>query len=283
MNELDVLAARFERDRAHLRTVAGRILGSADEADDAVQEAWVRLSRADAGEIDNLTGWLTTVVSRVCLDMLRSRTARREDPAEIPEDLPIVEPGPEHQAVQYDALGPALQLVLDTLSPGERLAFVLHDLFAVPFGEIAPIIGGSPAAARQLASRARRKVQGGAAPALSVRRREIVEAFLAAARGGDFDRLLTLLDPEVELRADTSSVRMGAGEFVRGATDVAGIFNGRAHAATVALLDGVPGLVWASEGQVRVAFFLTFDDEAGWISAIEQVADPERITATEVG
>ena len=283
MNDLDVLATRFERDRPHLRTVAQRILGSADEADDAVQETWVRLSRNDAGDIDNLTGWLTTVVSRVCLDMLRSRTARHEDPAEIGEDLPIVEPGPEHQAVQYDALGPALQLVLDTLSPGERLAFVLHDLFAVPFGEIAPIIGGSPAAARQLASRARRKVQGGAAPTLSVRRREIVEAFLAAARGGDFDRLLTLLDPEVELRADTSSVRMGAGEFVRGASGVAGIFNGRAHAATVALLDGVPGLVWASEGQVRVAFFLTFDDEAGWISGIEQVADPERITATEVG
>ncbi|MBL7256611.1 sigma-70 family RNA polymerase sigma factor [Paractinoplanes lichenicola] len=284
MNELDVLAARFERDRPHLRTVAQRILGSADEADDAVQEAWVRLSRSDTGDVGNLTGWLTTVVSRICLDMLRSRTSRREDPAELPEDLPVAAPGPEHHAIQYDAIGPALMLVLDTLGPSERLAFVLHDTFGVPFPEIAAIVGCSPAAARQLASRARRRVQGQPAEGAGdpVRRREIVEAFLAAAQGGDFDRLLTLLDPEVVLRADPASVRMGANALVNGAAGVAGVFNGRAHAATVALLDGVPGLVWMADGKVRVAFLLSFDDEAGWIAGIEQVADPSRIAAVEI-
>ncbi|GAB2589933.1 RNA polymerase sigma factor [Paractinoplanes abujensis] len=284
MNELDVLAARFERDRAHLRTVAQRILGSADEADDAVQEAWMRLSRSDTGDVGNLTGWLTTVVSRICLDMLRSRASRREDLAELPEDLPVATPGPEQQAVQYDAIGPALLLVLDTLGPSERLAFVLHDTFAVPFGEIATIVGCSPAAARQLASRARRRVQGQTAVGAPdvERRREIVEAFLAAAQGGDFERLLTLLDPEVVLRADAASVRMGAAEIVNGAAGVAGVFNGRAHAATVALVDGVPGLVWASDGQVRVVFRLVFDDDAGRIAGIEQVADPSRIAGVRI-
>src|SRR3954468_24645951 len=184
MSDLDMLAGRFEQDRAHLRAVAQRILGSPHEADDAVQEAWVRLSRTDTGDVGNLTGWLTTVVSRVCLDMLRSRTARREDPAELPETVVSDTADPEHEAVVADAIGPALLLVLDTLSPAERLAFVLHDMFAVPFPEIAEIVGCSPAAARQLASRGRRRVQGStdAGAADAARRRAVVEAFLAASR-----------------------------------------------------------------------------------------------------
>src|SRR3954452_23576696 len=209
MNDLDLLARRFEEDRPHLRAVAQRILGSEHEADDAVQEAWVRLSRTDTGDVSNLTGWLTTVVSRVCLDMLRSRTARREDPAELPETVVAETADPEHEAVLADAIGPALMVVLDTLSPSERLAFVLHDMFAVPFPEIAEIVGCSPAAARQLASRGRRRGQGtrddpaeGEPQAADVaRRRDVVEAFLAASRSGDFAALLAMLDPEVVLRA----------------------------------------------------------------------------------
>src|SRR4051794_11748925 len=205
MSELDLLASRFEADRAHLRTVAQRILGSTHEADDAVQETWMRLSRTDTADVDNLTGWLTTVVSRVCLDMLRARTARREEPAELPPAVAADARAadPEHEALLADAIGPALLVVLDTLGPSERLAFVLHDMFAVPFPEIAEIVGCSPAAARQLASRARRRVQGSAAPDREtpeaapdedvVRRRTVVDAFLAASRGGDFAALLALL------------------------------------------------------------------------------------------
>ena len=220
MDEHDWLAERFEAHRAHLRAVAYRMLGSLSEADDAVQEAWLRLSRSDTSVVENLGGWLTTVVARVCPDMLRSRKSRREEPLGAPLADPIVsrEDGtdPEHEALLADSVGLALLVVLETLAPAERLAFVLHDMFAVPFDEIAPIVGRSPAAARQLASRARRRVQGAAAvpDADLTRQREVVDAFLAASREGDFDALLALLDPDVVLRADAGS-RAG-GRVARG-------------------------------------------------------------------
>jgi RNA polymerase sigma factor (sigma-70 family) len=284
MSDLEVLAGRFEQDRPHLRAVAQRILGSEHEADDAVQEAWVRLSRSDTSDVGNLTGWLTTVVSRVCLDMLRSRSARREDPAELPEDVTDDVADPEREAVLADAIGPALMLVLDTLGPSERLAFVLHDMFAVSFPEIAEIVGTSPAAARQLASRARRKVQGAGGPGDDdstgdedvARRRTIVDAFLAASRGGDFARLLALLDPGVVLRADAAGVKFGAEALVRGADAVATTFSGRARAGRLALIDGVPGVVWSTGGTPRVVFAFTIED--GRITAIDLLADPETLS-----
>jgi RNA polymerase sigma factor (sigma-70 family) len=273
MSELDLLAERFEQDRAHLRLVAQRILGSPHEADDAVQEAWVRLSRSDTEEVGNLTGWLTTVVSRVCLDMLRARSARPEEPAEVPADFTAEAPDPEHRALMADAIGPALMLVLDTLGPSERLAFVLHDMFAVPFPEIATIVGCSPAAARQLASRARRRIQGTDISDKSDKgtRQAIVRAFLAAAHGGDFTTLLEMLDPDVVMRADQQSVRMGADAVLMGAQAVAGRFQGAAG-AQVAMLDGRPGLAWALNGKVLVVFEFLFDDE-GRITRVEQMAD----------
>jgi RNA polymerase sigma factor (sigma-70 family) len=282
MSDLDQLARRFETDRPHLRAVAQRMLGSAGEADDAVQEAWLRLSRSDTSEVGNLTGWLTTVVSRVCLDMLRSRAARREDSTEVPEAPAAEEAHPESEALLADAMGPALLVVLDTLAPGERLAFVLHDMFAVPFPQIAEIAGCSPAAARQLASRARRKVQGQGRSAEEdrARSRTVVEAFLAASRGGDFAALLALLDPEVELRADAAAVRYGASSLLRGAAEVAETFSGRAQRAETALLDGEAGLVWAPGGTVRVAFAFTVVD--GRITGIEQIADPADLGGMEV-
>src|SRR5215207_9760155 len=223
MHEQDWLARRFEEDRSHLRAVAYRMLGSVTEADDAVQEAWLRVGRADTAAIENLRAWLPTVVGRVCLDMLRSRRSRREEPlgSHVPE--PIVSPddgvSPEHEALLADSIGLALLVVLDTLSPAERLAFVLHDMFAVPFEEIGPLVGRSPTAARQLASRARRRVQGEApAPDPDVaRQREVVDAFFAAAREGDFDALVAVLDPDVVLRADVGGVPAGASREVRGA------------------------------------------------------------------
>ena len=275
MEESDWLAERFEENRTHLRAVAYRMLGSLSEADDAVQEAWIRLSRSDAGDIDNLSGWLTTVVARVCLDMLRSRRSRREEPLDRHEpDVQTVDP--EHEALLGDSVGLAMLVVLQTLAPAERVAFVLHDLFAVPFEEIAPIVGRSPAAARQLASRARRRVRGSAEPeADRTRQREIVEAFLAASRGGDFDALLALLDPDVVVRADAAAVRSGADREVRGAAAVAGTFAGRARAARAALIDGVPGLVWSQGGEPRVVFGFTIRD--GRITRIDLIADPGRI------
>jgi len=283
MSELEILAGRFEADRPHLRAVAHRILGSAHEADDAVQEAWVRLSRADTAEVGNLTGWLTTVVSRVCLDMLRSRQSRREDPAELASTAVAETADPEHEAVMADSLGPALLLVLDTLGPGERLAFVLHDLFAVPFPQIAEIVGCTPAAARQMASRARRRVQGSPTdyPGDSLgRRRAVVDAFLAAARLGDFTALLELLDPEVLLRADPAAVEMGANALLVGAPEVAGRFNGGAHAARVAFINGEPGLVWAHGGDIKVVFTFHFTDER--VTKIEQIGDKTTITAMTI-
>ncbi|MGH8956981.1 MAG: sigma-70 family RNA polymerase sigma factor, partial [Microbacterium sp.] len=224
MDEREYLTQQFEARRDHLRAVAYRMLGSVSEADDALQESWLRVSRADAGEVENLGGWLTTIVSRVCLDMLRSRKARREEPlgTHVPEPIVSVEDevDPEHETLLADSVGLALQVVLDTLTPAERLAFVLHDMFGVPFDEIAPIVDRSPAAARQLASRARRRVRGGAPPpdVDLARQREVVDAFLDAARDGDFDALLEVLDPEVVLRVDRGATRPGIS--LQGATAV---------------------------------------------------------------
>ena len=270
----NLIAEEFEKHRPRLRTVAYRMLGSATEADDAVQEAWLRLSRSDASQVENLGGWLTTVVGRVCLDMLRSRRSRREEPLE--PDVSAATGNPEHEAVLADSLGIALLVVLETLTPAERVAFVLHDMFAMPFEEIAPIVGRSEAATRQLASRARRRVQGGGVPDAGLaRRREIVDAFLAASRGGDFQALLTLLDPNAVARADDAAVLMGAGREARGAQAVAETCAGRARVAQNALIDGQPGLVWAQSGKPRVVFAFTI--KAGKIVAIDLIADPERI------
>ena len=287
MSEHDWLAERFEENRPHLRAVAYRMLGSSAEADDAVQETWLRLSRAGAGEVENLGGWLTTIVARVSLNMLRSRTLRREEPMDPPATgQPVAPPNgtdPEHEAVLADSVGLALLVVLDTLTPAERLAFVLHDMFAVPFEEIAPIVERSPVATRQLASRARRRVQEagpGDPPGEISRRREVVAAFLAASREGDFDALLTMLDPDIVLRADNAAAQMGADAEAIGPRAVAGIFSGRAKALRPALIDGAPGAVWTYRGETRVVFAFTF--AGGTITAIEQIADPERIARFEV-
>jgi RNA polymerase sigma-70 factor, ECF subfamily len=280
MDERDWLAERFEADRTHLRAVAYRMLGSVSEADDAVQEAWLRLNRSGTDGVENLGGWLTTVVARVCLDMLRSRVTRREDPFDerVPEPFSSHEEAadPEHEAVLADSVGLALLVVLDTLAPPERVAFVLHDLFGVPFDEIAPILGRTPAAARQLASRARRRVQGASVPdADRTRQRAVVDAFLAAARGGDFDALLALLDPDVVVRADPAAVLSGASEEVRGALAVADTFSGRARAARPALVEGAPGLVWMQHGRAQMVFGFTIANDK--VVRIDLIADPERI------
>jgi RNA polymerase sigma-70 factor (ECF subfamily) len=319
MHEHDWLAERFEENRPHLRAVAYRMLGSVSEADDAVQEAWLRLSRAGAGGVENLGGWLTTIVARVSLNMLRSRTLRREEPMDTavtgqPVIGPATEPAggtdPEHEAVLADSVGLALLVVLDTLTPAERLAFVLHDMFAVPFEEIAPIVERSPVATRQLASRARHRVQEARVreagvqeagsgdpdaerqPGEIARRREVVNAFLAASREGDFDALLTMLDPDIVLRADAAAAqmgadsadaaaaRMGAASTVTGARAVAGFFSGRAAAVRPALIDGAPGGVWTLRGEPRVVFAFTIT--GGTIAAIELIADPEHIARLEV-
>jgi RNA polymerase sigma factor (sigma-70 family) len=282
-------ADEFEANRTHLRAVAYRMLGSVSEADDAVQEAWLRLSRSDASDVGNLRAWLTTVVARVCLDMLRSRRARREEPLgpHVPE--PIVSPqdgmDPEHEALLADSVGLALLVVLETLAPAERLAFVLHDMFAVPFDEIAPIVGRSPAAARQLASRARRRVQG-ASPAPDVdlgRQRAVVDAFLTAARGGDFDALVALLDPDVVLRVDRGAERPGASRELRGAAAVAEqvrTFASLARFARPALVNGAAGFVVAPRGRpLAVAGFTVARDR---IAEIDLLADPDRLGALDL-
>jgi RNA polymerase sigma-70 factor (ECF subfamily) len=299
MDRDEYLAQRFEENRAHLRAVALRMLGSQTEAEDAVQESWLRLSRADTSDVQNLGGWLTTVVARVCLDMLRSRATRREETLEEDASASFVSQedasDPEHEALLADSVGLALLVVLDTLNPAERLAFVLHDLFDVPFEEIAPIVGRTPTAARQLASRARRRVQGKgqeqeAAPDtdLTYQRtaanREIVAAFLAASRTGDFDALLAALDPDVTLRADAAIVAMGAAvgmtSETHGAEAVAQQFMGRAQAARLALIDGSIGAVWGQSGQPRAVFIFTIMD--GTIVAIAIIADPERLSQVDV-
>jgi RNA polymerase sigma factor (sigma-70 family) len=289
MDERDLLAERFEEHRPRLRAVAYRMLGSPSEAEDAVQEAWLRLSRSGAGGIENLGGWLTTVVARVCLDALRSRRSRREEPmgeprvgVHVPD--PILGPedrtDPEHEALLDDSVGPALLVVLETLSPAERLAFVLHDVFGVPFGEIAPIVGRSPTAARQLASRARRRVRGGAAApdADPARQREVVDAFLAASREGDFEALLAVLDAEVVLRIDGGAVRAGLSREVRGARAVAEqtfTFSRLSPFVRPALVNGAAGVVVAPPG--RPFAVMGFTVRRGKIAEIDVLADPERL------
>jgi RNA polymerase sigma-70 factor (ECF subfamily) len=287
MNERDYLAERFEENRTHLRAVAYRMLGSVSEVDDAVQEAWLRLSRADTTGIDNLGGWLTTVVARVCLDMLRSRKSRREEPftPDAPEPVATGRSGssPEHEALLADSVGLALLVVLDKLTPAERLAFVLHDMFAVPFEEIAPIVGRSAEATRQLASRARRRVRGGAVtpePDL-VRQREVIDAFLAALRSGDFEGLLAVLDPDLVVRADAAV--SGAPTEVRGAAvwaKQAVAFGQLARLVRPALVNGAVGVVMAPRG--RLVRALTFTIANGKITEIEVIGDPARLGALDL-
>jgi RNA polymerase sigma factor (sigma-70 family) len=277
----DWLATQFEEHRSHLRAVAYRMLGSPAEADDAVQESWLRLSRTGAGGIANLGGWLTTVVGRVCLDMLRSRTARREEPAGPHLPDPVVAADPAEAALLADSVGLALLVVLDTLDPAERLAFVLHDMFGLPFDEIARIAGRSPAATRQLASRARRRVQG--APTTPdadlARQRAVVDAFFAAARDGDFDALVAVLDPDVVLRADGSAIPAGAVRQVRGAAAVAGqALTFRRAGARVphpVVVNGAAGALVTRDGRPEVLFAFTVT--ANHIAAIDILMDPDRL------
>lgn len=286
MNEHDVLATQFEKNRSHLRAVAYRMLGSLSEADDAVQEAWLKLNRSASSEIENLGGWLTTVVARVCLDILRARNARREDSLEERLDKtagPAVRShtlDPEQETMLAESVGLALLVVLDTLDPAERISFVLHDLFAVPFEEIAAIVGRSPAATRQLASRARRRVQGAdtAARADLASQRKAVDTFLAALRAGDFNALLAVLDPEVVIRTDATAQPVEAMREIRGAENWArgAITAARgARAAQPALIDGAVGLVIAPKG--RLFRVLRFTLANGKIAEVEVIGDPERL------
>ena len=282
MDEKKFLTKKFEANRAHLRAVAYRMLGSTSEVDDAVQETWLRLNRSDTSAVENLSGWLTTVVARVCLDMLRSRKSRREEPMgpQVPE--PAARDAHERDTEMANSVGAALLVVLETLAPAERLAFVLHDMFAVPFEEIAPIVGRTPAAARQLASRARRRVQGTPqVPEADLgRQRKIVEAFLAASRDGDFEGLLAVLDPDVVFRANSAAQRLGSLAEIRGAAAVAETFKGRARAAKPALVDGRPALAVIMGGQLRIVLRLTISGDR--ISAVEAVADAGRIGRFDV-
>jgi RNA polymerase sigma factor (sigma-70 family) len=287
MDEHEWLAGRFEEHRTHLRAVAYRMLGSVSEADDAVQETWLRLSRSDTSEVENLGGWLTTVLARVCLDMLRSRKSRREESlgARVPEPIAGRADGadPEQEALLSDSVGLALLVVLETLTPAERLAFVLHDMFAVPFDEIAPVVGRSPDAARQLASRARRRVRGAdtSYEPDHTRQREVVDAFLAAARDGDFDALVAVLDPDVVLRSDRAALPAGVPREVHGAPAVARrALVGRARAARPALVDGAVGVVVAPRG--RLLMVLDFKIRDGKIVEIDAVADPERLNQLDL-
>jgi RNA polymerase sigma-70 factor, ECF subfamily len=280
MDEENYLARQFEANRGHLRAVAYRMLGSRGEVDDAVQETWLRLSRTDASDVANLRGWLTTVIARICLDMLRSRKSRREEPMgpHVPEPIDDAHGG---EAEMADSVGAALLVVLETLTPAERLAFVLHDMFAVPFEEIAPIVGRSVTAARQLASRARRRVQGAPVPDADFsRQRKIVDAFLAASREGNFEGLLAVLDPDVVFHADQAAVRLGSLAEIRGAAAVAETFKGRAQAARPALIDGELALAVIFGGQLRIALRLTFRDDR--IAEVEAVADAGRIGAFDL-
>jgi RNA polymerase sigma-70 factor, ECF subfamily len=289
-HDRDWLAARFEEHRTHLRAVGYRMLGSLSEADDAVQEAWIRLSRSEATEIENLGGWLTTVVARVCLNMLQARKVRREEQLGVHVPDPIVsldeQSNPEYEALLADSVGLALQVVLDTLAPVERLPFVLHDIFGVPFDEIAPIVGRSPAAARQLASRARRRVQGQApAPDSDLeRQREVVEAFLAASREGDFDALIDVLAPDVLLRADSGALPPPATQQVRGAEAVARLataFSAVARFSRLALVNGTPGLVTTTPGGEPYSV-MGFTIARGRIVQIDILADPERLAKLDL-
>ncbi|MEU3570029.1 sigma-70 family RNA polymerase sigma factor [Kitasatospora sp. NPDC036755] len=277
---------RFEAERGRLWAIAQRMLGSTDEAEDAVQEAWLRLVRTDPAEIDNLPGWLTTVVSRICLDLLRARAARREEPAgEALPDAAGGGPEPEREALLVESVGRALLVVLDRLGPAERVAFVLHDGFAVPFDRIAPIVGRTPVAAKKLASRARQRVRGTAAlpPEPLAGHRRVVEAFLAAARGGDLTDLLAVLAPDVVRRADPAALGPGGALVARGARAVAGetaVFGRRARWGAVALVDGVPGILIAPDGRLRLVLRMTV--AGGRVAGYDVVADPARLAALEL-
>jgi RNA polymerase sigma-70 factor (ECF subfamily) len=289
MNDQDWLAERFEANRSHLRGVAFRMLGSLTEADDAVQEAWIRLSRTDTSDVDNLRAWLTTVVGRVCLNMLRSRRTRREASLETHVPDPILSPeegmDPEQEAILGDSIGLAMLVVLDSLSPVERVAFVLHDVFAVPFDEIGPIVGRTTTAARQLASRARRRVQGAPVPDVDLDGQwAVVDAFLAAAREGDFEGLLAVLDPDVVLRSDGGTARPDLMTLVHGARTVAEqamAFRQLAETATRALVNGIPGgVAWAPDGNPFSVVALTV--KRGRIVAIDILADPDRLAELDL-
>ena len=288
MDENEWLADRFEEHRGHLRAVAYRMLGSLTEADDAVQDAWLRVSRSGAGEVDNLGGWLTTIVARVCLNMLRSRNLRREESLGVRLPDPIISPDaelqPEEEALLAGSVGLALLVVLDTLTPAERLAFVLHDMFELPFEEIAPMVGRTPTAARQLASRARRRVKGAEVPAPDpdlARQRDVVGAFFSAAREGDFDALVAVLDPDVVLRIDAGAKHPAAYMTVRGAAAVArqaltGLATGlRVARLHPALVNGAAGLVVTVRGRPINVMGFTIAD--GKIAEIDAIADPERV------
>ena len=289
MPEQHVLADEFEQYRTHLRAVAYRMLGSLSEADDAVQEAWLRFSRAGTDGVENLGGWLTTIVARVCLNMLRSRRTRREEPFEVRVPDPIVSRGdvidPEHEAMLSDSVGLALLVVLEMLPPAERLAFVLHDMFAVPFDEIAPIVDRSPEATRQLASRARRRVQGAeTTPDADIaRQRQVVDAFFAASREGDFDALVAVLDPDVVLRADGGATARGAKPFLRGAEVVARqalLFRRLSPFVQPALVNGAAGVVVAQRGRpVSVIGFIVRD---GKVVEIDAIANQERLAQLDL-
>jgi RNA polymerase sigma-70 factor (ECF subfamily) len=294
MSERDWLEKRFSENRVHLRRVAHRMLGSATEAEDAVQEAWIRVARSDAAGIENWGGWLTTIVARVCLDMLRSRGTRREVELGTATAGETSASDPESDALLASSLGPALLIVLETLAPAERVAFVLHDMFDLSFEEIAGIVGRSPAAARQLASRARRRVQGGAAPGADVaQRREVVDAFLAASRDGNFESLVAVLAPDVVFRADEHAIRLaeankwggggaapGLASEVRGARAVAELFKGRARGARPALINGAPGAVWTRGRELRAAFLFTVERDK--VTTIEVIVDPGRLDELDV-
>jgi RNA polymerase sigma-70 factor (ECF subfamily) len=289
MDERELLAQRFEQHRTQLRAVAYRMLGSLSEADDAVQETWLRLNRSDASAVEHLDRWLTTVVARVSLNMLRSRRLRREEPLDLRMPEPIVDradgPDPEHEALLADAVGLALLVVLETLNPAERLAFVLHDMFAVPYEEIAPIVDRSPEAARQLASRARRRVQGEApAPDADIdTQREVLDAFLAAAREGDFEALLEVLDPDVVLRADSGAVAFGSARFIRGAADLARqalAFSRLDVEVRPALINGAIGTVSLLDGRPLAIAGFTIRNRR--IVEMDIIADPGRLAELDL-
>jgi RNA polymerase sigma factor (sigma-70 family) len=287
MIETRWLTERFEASRPRLRAVAYRMLGSHADADDAVQETWLRLNRADAGAVENLSGWLTTVVARLCLDQLRARRLRREDTLDDPLPDEIVgiadDYDPEQQALLAESVGSALLVVLDMLAPTERVVFVLHDIFAMPFDEIGPIVGRSPGAARQIASRARRRLQGAdnVADLDLTRGREVANAFLAASRAGDFDALLSLLDPDVVVRSDATTIRGGGAKLrAEGAGAVATWFSTVARGLQAAIIDSAAGIVWAPGGRLRGVLGLTITD--GRIVEINLIADPERIRTFDI-
>ncbi|MFI7000818.1 sigma-70 family RNA polymerase sigma factor [Nocardia sp. NPDC050175] len=282
MRAQDMLAQRFETHRGHLRAVAYRMLGSLTEADDAVQEAWLRLARHDTDEVENLAGWLTTVVSRICLDMLRTRATRREEPIDLLTELrdSAYDSDPEHEAVLIDSVGRALLVVLDTLGPDERVAFVLHDLFAVPFDQIAPIVGRTTATTKKLASRARQRTQGGTTSTATelAAQRQVVEAFLTAARGGDLDALLAVLAPDVIRVADPAALPSGMSAVIRGAQSVAKetvLLQRRSQVAALALVNGAVGILVAPRGKLLLALTVTVRDDR--VAGYEVIADPARL------